>query len=209
MRRVPFLLVLVLLLLPETVKATPDAVEEAFQAYKQALLTSNGEKAAEVVTQSSHDLYRDYAEQALSLDRAAIGRLHIADRITVLLLRHDLAPERLAEMTGGEVITHAVRKGWISKEGTSKLLLGNFEVDRDFATGTVLHNDGSESSFKLEFVKEDGQWRLDLVRMLELARIGIQHAVEQTGMNEDEFVLFLLEFSTGRKADASIWDAPS
>jgi hypothetical protein len=199
-----------LLLITAPVQAAPqDDVSATFEAYRAALLATDGEKAAEVVTQGSRDLYRHYANQALTLDHAALNRVHIADRLTIMLLRHSLERERLMQMSGAEIIAHAVTQGWISKEGTAGIRLGNYQVAGDLATGTLLRVDGSETPYKVEFLKEDGDWHLNLKKMLEFARIGIEYAVQQAGMSEDEFILTLLEYSTGRKPDPGIWNPPS
>ncbi len=201
--------VLLALLAAPAAAAPQDDVAGTFKAYQAALLATDGEKAAEVVTQGSRDLYRHYANQALTLDHAALMRVHLADRLTILLLRHSVERERLMLMSGGEVIAYAVEQGWISKEGTAGIHLGNYQVSGETATGTLLRTDGSLTNFKLEFLKEDSVWRLNLKQMLEFARIGIEYAVQQAGMSEDEFILTLLEYSTGRKPGPDIWNPPS
>ena len=45
--------------------------------------------------------------------------------------------------------------------------------------------------------------------MLKQARFGIDYAVEQSGMSEEEFVLFVLEHSSGRKPGPGIWEPPA
>lgn len=204
-----FIAVLLFLALPLPAAAAPaDAVKESFLSYQAALLNSNGERAASAVTEGSRDLYREYADQALTLDRESLNSLHIADRLTVMLLRHSVDKQQLQEMSGGEVIAHAIDEGWISKEGTGAIRLDHYEVNGDFATGTVLRPDGSATPFKLQFRKESGAWRLDLREMLKLTRIGIEMTVQQTGMPEDDFILYLLEYSTGRKPGPEIWNPP-
>ncbi|MEO3430094.1 hypothetical protein AAFN88_14635 [Pelagibius sp. CAU 1746] len=204
------LIVAFLLLAAAPVEAAPqDNVSATFAAYQAALLATDGEKAAEIVTQGSRDLYRHYANQALTLDHAALNRVHIADRLTILLLRHSVERERLMQMSGGDIIAYAVEQGWISKEGTAGIRLGNFQVAGDLATGALLRTDGSETPYRVEFLKEDGDWHLNLKKMLEFARIGIEYAVQQAGMSEDEFILTLLEYSTGKKPGPEIWNPPS
>ena len=209
MRLRSFIVALLLLAAAPVAAAPQDDVSATFEAYRVALLATDGEKAAEIVTQGSRDLYRHYANQALTLDHAALNRVHIADRLTILLLRHSVERERLMQMGGAEIIAYAVDQGWISKEGTAGIQLGNYQVAGDIATGTLLRTDGSETSYKVEFLKEDGDWHLNLKKMLEFARIGIEYAVKQAGMSEDEFILALLEYSTGRKPGPEIWTPPS
>ncbi len=209
MRRLPVLLLVVSLVVPSLAHADATAVDQSFQAYRTAILASDGAKAAAVVTQDSHDLYREYADQALTLDRSGLNALHVMDRTNVLLLRHSLDRSRMESMSGEEIIAFAVDQGWIGKEGAERLQLGDYEVTGDAATGTVLAPDGRRTSFKLQFLKEAERWRLDLVSMLNITRTAIEYSVRQSGMSEDEFLFLVLEVSTGRKAGPEIWSPPS
>ena len=112
-------------------------------------------------------------------------------------------------MTGREIIVYAVAQGWIDKDGAASIRLGDFAVKGDFASGGLLGNGGEVSPFRLEFLREDGEWRLDLAEMLKIARFGIDYAVQQTGMSEEEFLLFVLEYSSGRKPGPEIWSPPT
>lgn len=205
MRGLLALLFLVLLVEALPAKANPEAVKDSFLNYQAAILAADGKEAASAVTQGSRDRYRLYADQALTLDRQGLNQLHTADRVTVMLLRHSLDRRQLKSMTGGEIIAYAVDQGWIDKDSASRIRLGDFAVKDDFASAALLGNGGEVSPFRLEFLREDGEWRLDLAEMLKIARFGIDYAVQQSGMSEDEFVLFVLEYSSGRKPGPEIW----
>jgi hypothetical protein len=210
MRSLLSLLFVVLLALPlPAAAASTDDVKESFLAYKSAILASDGAAAADLVTQGSRELYRRYAVDAATLDRDGLDQLHVTDRVSVLLLRHSLQRSALESMSGGEVIAYSVDQGWIGKDSVARLNLGNFQVDGNAASGVVLDAAGRESPFKLEFLKEEGRWRLDLLKMLEMTRMAIVYAVQQTGMSETDFVLYVLELSTGRTPGPEIWNPPS
>ena len=202
---IPFLLVAVAW---PAVAAPVDEVKESFKAYKAAILASDGEAAAQVVTQSSRDYFRRLADQALNLDRDGLHKIYLSDRLYALLLRHSLQRARLESMSGREVVSYAVDEGWIGKEGAEQLQLGNYQVDGDHAAGTILRPDGGETTFKMEFVREGGRWRLDLVALMDLTRTAFEYSVRQSGLSEDEFVMLMLEYSTGRKPDPGIWSPP-
>ncbi|GAB4361146.1 MAG: hypothetical protein Kow00114_15410 [Kiloniellaceae bacterium] len=194
--------------LPALADSHASAVKESFLAYKTAILASDGEAAAALVTQESRDYYRKLADQALTLDRAGLHEIHLSDRLNAMLLRHSLEREQLESMSGGEVVSYAVDQGWIGREGADQLQLGNFQVDGDHASGTILRPDGAASPFKMEFVKEEGRWLLDLVALMKLTRAAFEYSVQQTGLSEDEFVVLMLEYGTGRKPGPDIWSPP-
>ena len=210
MRSLYCLFVVLLLAAPLPASAQPvDAVKQSFLAYKTAILTSDGDAAADVVTQESRDYFRKLADQALTLDRDGMSQIHLSDRLYAMLLRHNLDRARLEGMTGGEVVSYAVGEGWIGREGATQLELGNYQVDGDAASGTILRPDGDETTFKMEFVKQDDRWLLDLVALMQLTRAAFEYAVQQSGLPEDDFVLLMLEQGTGRKPGPDIWNPPS
>ena len=159
MRSLRFLCLLLLLAAPLPAAGEPvDEVRESFVTYKTAILASDGDAAADVVTQGSRAYFRQLADQALTLDREGLQRLHLSDRIYAMLLRHSLEPGELARMSGGDVVSFAVDEGWIGKDGASRLELGNYQVEGDAASGTILQADGSETTFKMQFAREGGRW---------------------------------------------------
>lgn len=209
MRSLRFLCLLLLLAAPRPLAAAPlDDVKQSFLDYKAAILASDGDAAADVVTQGSRAYFRQLADQALTLDRDGLRRIHLSDRIYAMLLRHSLQPGELARMSGGDVVSFAVDEGWIGKEGASRLQLGNYQVEGDVATGTILQADGSETTFKMQFAREDGRWLLDLAALMNLTRVAFEYAVQQSGLGEDEFVLLMLEQGTGRAPGPEIWSPP-
>lgn len=186
-----------------------EAVAESFRTYKSAVLQSDGAAAAEVVTQESRDYFRSLADRALKADSAALHRVHISDRIYTLLLRHDVPLAELQRMSGADVVSHAIEQGWIGREGAEGLRLGNYRVEGEEASGTILRPDGSQTAFEIGFVKQAGRWRVDLVALMNLTRAAFDYSLQQSGMSEDAFVLALLEKVTGRPAAPTIWNPPS
>ena len=109
-----------LMLLPFTAAAEPaDDVKESFLAYKAAIVEADGEAAAEVVTEGSHEYFRKLADQALTLDRDAMHQIHLGDRVYSMLLRHTLDRGQLESMSGEEVVSYAVDEGWIGRENAA------------------------------------------------------------------------------------------
>jgi hypothetical protein len=208
LRSLPVLLLLVLMGLPMAAAADTDDVKESFLAYKTAILESDGEAVADLVTQESRDYYRKLADQALTLDREALHNVHLTDRLNALLLRHSLERKELESMSGAQVVSYAAGHGWIGKEGAEQLQLGDFQVEGDHASGSILRMDGEASPYKMEFIKEEGRWLLDLVALMDLTRTAFEYSVKQAGLTEDDFVILMLEYLTGRKPGPDIWSPP-
>lgn len=206
------LLLLVLALaqpLPAAAQDEAAAVRDSFLDYKAAILGGDGETAAELVTARTHALYRGFADSALTLDKPGLDGLHVMDRMSVMQLRHQMTRRQLEGMSGSEIVAYAVDQGWIGKDGAARLQVGDFTVDGDFASAPILGGDGKETLLRMRFAHEDGVWRLDLVELMALTRVAIVQAIRQTGMSEDEFILFALEATSGRRPGPEIWNPPS
>lgn len=206
------LIVILALLLPLPAAAQDEAtseVRESFLDYKAAILSGDGETAAELVTQRTHALYRGFADSALRLDKPRLDELHVMDRMSVMQLRHQMTRQQLESMSGGEIVAYAVDNGWIGKDGAARLQVGDFTVEGDSASAPILGGDGKETLLRMRFAREDGLWRLDLVEMMALTRVAIAQAIRQTGMSEDTFILVFLEAASGRKPSPDIWSPPS
>ena len=197
-------------LLPSTVAAQDEAtaVKETFYGYKMAILQGDGEVAAALVTESTHDLYRQFADGALTLDKTGLDELHVMERLTILQLRHEMTRAQLESMSGGQIVAYAVDNGWIGKDSATRLQIGDFTIDGDTASAAILGNDGTATPLRMKFTREDGLWRLDLAEMMVLTRVVVVQAIRQTGMSEDEFILFALEAASGRKPGPEIWSPP-
>lgn len=208
LRRLLFVLAFALPL-PATAQEEAAAVRDSFLDYKASILAGDGAAAAALVTQRTHALYRGFADGALTLDKPGLDGLPVMDRMSVLQLRHQMTRQQLESMSGSEIVAYAVDHGWIGKDGAARLQVGHFTVDGSSATAPILGGDGKETLLRMRFTREEGIWRLDLVELMALTRVAVVQAIRQTGMTEDEFILFALEAASGRKPGPEIWNPPS
>jgi len=118
-----------LLPLPAAAQEEVAAVRDSFLGYKTAILTGDGETAAELVTQRTHALYRGFADSALTLDKPGLDSLHVMDRLSVMQLRHQMTRQQLESMSGEEIVAYAVDHGLIGTDGAARLQVGDFTLE--------------------------------------------------------------------------------
>lgn len=194
---------------PQTVENTPErAVEDAFVAYKAAILAQDGTSGSALVTAASQDYYRDMADEALTADRQRLLATHIVDRITILLLRQNLTVDQLRRMTGRELTEFAIDRGWVSKDSAARTKLSNYRIFGDVATANVVNRSGELSKISMRFRFEQEAWRLDLLKNLEEARKIMKLALALSGKTEDELLSETLEKGSSGKSGPEIWDPP-
>jgi hypothetical protein len=204
------LLVFAVLALPLPAAAQPAVeVRETFLTYKTAVILSDGAGAAAVVSSDSHTYFRSLAEQALTFDHADLQQIALTERLYTLLLRTALQPNLLDSMSGSELVAFTIDRGWIGRNGAPRLEIGTSVIEGDSASAAILRPDGEESPYDLQFVRQQGEWRLDLVALMELIHVAFQSEQEKSGLSEDEFVMRMIEHGTKQTVGPEIWDPPS
>lgn len=184
--------------------APQKAVRTAFLQYKEAILRQQGETAWQHVDANTARYYDEMRLLALNGSEEKVRALNFVNKVTVLLLRHRVGLEGLRPMTTKDVFVYAVDKGMIGRDGVLKSNVGKVRVFADKASGELLH-EGKVAPFAYQFTKEDGQWKIDLTAILPSANVAMKALIEREKLNEDEFLLLLVESVSGSKPSAAIW----
>jgi hypothetical protein len=100
-----------------------------------------------------------------------------------------------------------VADGWIGRQGTSHMELGEVSVNGDVADAPVLV-DGQPSEFAFHFRREPAGWRLDLTSVHAATEQALEAAVAQSGLEANAFMVAALQQATGRPVASTIWSPP-
>jgi hypothetical protein len=87
------------------------AIQATFSQYKEALLNSDGSKAAEVLSARTIAFYGGIARHALSTSRADLGKLDFITKLMVVRIRHEFTRAQISSMTGRELLVIGVNNG--------------------------------------------------------------------------------------------------
>jgi hypothetical protein len=173
------------------------AVLALFNAYRDAMSRYDGDVVVELVGEETIALYDRYLQQAITLDRGGLEALRAIDLVTVLRIRMEYRPERLLEIDGKELLADTIARRWTGD--VSDLRLEEIEVEGERASATAAGH-GREPVF---FVREAGEWRIDLVRYLEQSAGPL---FETLYARQGEEVP-LLEWALGQASTAAQMDA--
>ena len=119
-------------------------------------------------------------------------------------LRHDarMSTVSLAELralAGDAAFAYTIDTGWVTEDAEDDPDLSALQVyggdDR------AILRDGDE---ELHFIREDGGWRWDMMPTILAASTALAPDPDSE-MTEDEFVMFILEYSDGRDPSPDIW----
>ena len=183
------------------------AIQAAFSTYKDALLQGDGEKAADAVSARTIAFYDGILTHVLNTPRAKLAELDFISKFMVLRIRHEFTRTQISQMTGRQLLMIGVDKGWISKSTVANIeQLVEIKVASSKSTASMPIAPGIPA---FNFLKESGQWKLDLAGSFALANDAMKHEITRSGMTEEQFILQALSMLSGKKVDERIFSPPS
>lgn len=211
---IPTVLLLVLPFAPtgartrETVESEDAAaVRRCFAMYKDTLIRQKGDEAAKWVTKSTIDYYGELREVALYGSEEEVRKLSALKKMSILTLRHRVGADSLLKMSAADVWAHGVGQGWSGRNSLQDVEIGKIEFENDAASVEVLVR-GRPSRVKYRFVKEDGAWKMDVLSRLAASEQGMARMVRNQKIEEDEFLIDLLEMTSFTPVPETIWQPP-
>lgn len=182
------------------------AVRQIFGAYKYALLNDLGNEAADLISEKTLRHYDQLRQYALAADANELKELPSFNRLVVLAIRHNVSAVTLRKMQGKDIFSYGVKNQWVAKDSVAPYELGSINIYGNYAGGE-LSIGGSSANSQLEFRKENGVWRLNLMPLLE--RVSRDRSAQLNSyQDENKAILGIIEQMSGRKVDANIWTPP-
>ncbi len=182
-------------------------VRAAFASYKAAAIGGDGAGAASFVDRTTVVYYDEALRRARTATEGEVRGLPLVDRLVVLSIRQRIPSATLRGLDGRRLVAAGVNEGWIGRQGTEHMELGEVTVNGDVADAPVLV-DGQPSEFAFRFRREPAGWRLDLTSVHPATERALESAIAQSGMTPDAFMEAALQQATGRPVDPSIWSPP-
>lgn len=183
------------------------AVRAAFEAYRAALLARDGDAALLHVSEAVFEYYGEVQRLALYATADEVRARPLPDQLYVLMLRTRIPTEQLRAMTPRELFAHGVVQGWIGEESTRTMQVGRIRVDGRLASAPVLE-DKRPSPLHLQFVRQDGAWRWDMLGVIQLMDPLFRQLAEAGGATPEALLLRVVEGVAKRRLPPTVWDAP-
>lgn len=186
-------------------KSEEDLVRKSFDNYKTAILNDKGEEAVKYVDSRTIKYYCDILEHVKTADSTKVERLSILDKLMVLIVRHRTSRQEILSFDGKALLIYAIKNGMVGKNSVANNSIGDVLIDSSFAQGQFVSN-GEKAPFFFHFYKEENQWKIDLTSVFPISTITIKKMVEDSGQNENEYLFFLIEMTSGKKPNSEIWN---
>lgn len=186
--------------------ADREAIIDVFERHQQNIRARDGKAAAADLTDASHAMTTELLKKALTLSEKATRGLPGSDRLDVLLIRHltggDKAEiKKIAAMNGRQYYQYVIEQGWTFEP--SNFSLESFKFTKTGAEAK-LASDERKVDWVVYFLLENDKWMIDDTQRQRYNRVVAKYAAKNK-MSEDEFMLKLLEFITGREPARNIW----
>jgi len=181
-----------------------ELVRESFNNYKTSILNDKGENAVNFVDSRTLSYYNQILEKTKNSDSLAVSKLGLLDKLMVLTIRHRTSKKDILSFNGKELLVYAIKEGMVGKNSVMNTEIGDVEIDGSFAKGQFISN-GQRSPFYFHFYKENNYWKVDLTSIFPAGEMAFKKLVNDSGEEENNYLLMLLEMVTGKKPLNKVW----
>ncbi len=189
------------------------AIQRCFVAYKQALLEKEGDRAVEQVSTTTLAHYGKMRDLALRGDGATVRSRSLTDQYLVLILRHRVGLKALLPMSDKDVISLAIREGWIGESGLRETTIGTVTVKGDRGEAVLVVRGKAYATPdvpRFVFSKEQKAWKIDITALFPVAEKFFQdwYAEEKVSDNisTDTFLINILTLMSDKPISPDIWN---
>lgn len=191
------------------------AVRATFEAYRQALIAGDGERAAALVDRETDAYYRELKRLVLDGGEEEVRQRTFVDRFLIVAFRHQFDAAELTGMDLAEVIVRAMEIGWINGAAIEQLAVGEVRIEGNEAfaaarTRASLEDPalgGGIDELEYRFVNEGGTWKFRFSALVSSIDEVMRNLAEQLGADEDDLIFTLVESLTGVEVLPEVWDA--
>jgi hypothetical protein len=177
-------------------------IRESFERYKRAAMSGDGTAAAREVDANTISYYASLRSAALSAPD--IHRMPPNDKLLILRIRAELAPDQIGAMDGKTFFAYATSKRWAAGAQIGTASLGKIKMDGAKAVAELLTG-GKVNGAQLTYRKEKSDWHLDLTANNEAMRAAFNAMRARNKLGEDELIIKLLSDMFGRPVPDKIW----
>ena len=198
-----FLLCVMLVCTPacDDFSAEAQAVRDCWKNYIQYTNDLDGEKAVELLSAASIARYENIKKLALDADASQVKVLSNVDQYELLSMRAGLTRSQLMKMDARAYIVYAVNEGWWTMEDAA-VELGAIKIRKDVASAKIVD---AVADVKLEFVRENGQWKLDEPASDRYFNDYLARLATRNNLSQTDLVVRLIDLEFGPQKESKLF----
>ena len=185
-------------------------IREALQKIAAAVRQRDGVAATRVTSARTLNVYEECRSAALGASETELEALPQFHVLNVFQLRNRLGRSRLSKMSGRDVFAWIVEQGIIKPETLRGLEIESIELRDDLALATVRKDGKLADDGKFEFLREQGEWKINLsgASMLDAMERPLAAVRKKANKSKVELAAFLLEKQSGKRVPREILKGP-
>lgn len=187
------------------------AIRQAFKDLEQAYAENKGHHASELVTPESLTYYGELLRVAMDGKPEEVKKRPTMDRFEIYTIRHNANRKALKGLDGRGYQTFTTDQGWWSDPDLESWTesLHSIKIDSSGAKAwTYIMEGGRPTSYRVNFEKIDGRWRIDELSIREYSGRIIEENAQRERMNVEEYMFKLIEYESGRPVDRGAMQRP-
>lgn len=179
------------------------AVKEAFNAYKAAVLSQEGELAVSYLSSNSVEYYDMIIQHIVEGDKATIQGLSSGAMLQVLGFRHLFLKEELLSFDGKTLYQAMVERQLLEQEQLALTTIGKIAVKGTRAKGQMVL-DGQSSPIFFDFRKEKTGWKIDVTTTVIMTSQSVEQQAKAANLSVPAYLEELMQLSPLEKE--TIWE---
>lgn len=185
-----------------------------FREIGLALDNREGEKAAEMFSPATVQVYDRLVRLGWGGNKQEIARLSPIEKWEIILMRNRIPYDTLRKMDGKAYIIYAVNNDfWGTSDGEAafsnwELPVGSVKTGPGWASADIIDEKGKKTGFKWDFIKVGDRWTFDWKRADAYFNQQIEAASRSTGTPIDNLLIENESIESGRRVRDSIFITP-
>ncbi len=169
-----------------------EAIHQVFEEYQAALIVQDGETAIKYINQPTIGYYDEMLELAKSGSKEEIQEMSIVDQVAVLSARVKFTPEQLEAFTPENFVIYSINEGMIGSQSAARFKFDRVaQIEGNKAAAIIGQEGAGEQKGPLsefQFTKEDGQWKLDLIALLNNSKLIVEQLAARQQIEKQDMV---------------------
>ncbi|MCB9045178.1 MAG: hypothetical protein H6550_03455 [Chitinophagales bacterium] len=180
------------------------AVQQSFEALKQAFLKRDGQTALQYVSSSTIIFYNELINWALHADSIQVNSMTVMNKVSVLAIRAEKDLKMLKQTNGEQLFAEAVEKDKVDNIWFNQFTLDKITFEDSTALASVIY-ESEEIIFKFRFVFEQSSWHFDMLSFFKINEYLIRDEIKKSNNTENDYVLELLKDAYGDLSESDLW----
>ncbi len=183
-------------------------VQKCYDAYKKAIMESNGKEAIKSITQSSVDYYGDILEWALNSSKSEVEKLDPVHQFMVLSVRKRIPKEQIKKMTGESLLIYTVDNEWTNKKTVAITELAEIRKIGDNTAKAAMTVRNENTDTVVEFIRadKDAEWKINLLSLSENVNGQLIRMASDRNETVGKLILDMIKQITNSSVSEDVWN---